>query len=35
LRVSRCTDLNAYDLLRQRRLVVTKAALDRLRGAQE
>ncbi len=25
-------DLNAYDLLRQKRLVVTKAALDRLRG---
>lgn len=25
-------DLNAYELLRQKRLVVTKAALDRLRG---
>jgi len=33
LRVSVCTDLNAYDLLRQKRLVVTKDALDRLRGA--
>lgn len=32
LRVSVCTDLNAYDLLRQKRLVVTKDALDRLRG---
>ncbi len=32
LRVSPAGDLNAYDLLHQRRLVVTKAALDQLRG---
>jgi len=32
VRVSPAAELNAYDLLRQRRLVVTKAALDRLRG---
>lgn len=31
LRVSPASDLNAYDLLRQRRLLVTKAALDKLR----
>jgi large subunit ribosomal protein L4 len=31
LRVSPAAGLNAYDLLRQRRLVVTKDALDRLR----
>jgi len=33
LRVSPAQDLNAYDLLLQRRLVVTKGALDKLRGA--
>ena len=32
LRLSPAQDLNAYDLLRQRCLVVTKAALDQLRG---
>ncbi|WP_231746591.1 50S ribosomal protein L4 [Maioricimonas rarisocia] len=32
LRVSVYSDLNAYDLLRQKRLVVTKDAMDRLRG---
>lgn len=31
LAVSPCRELNAYDLLRQKRLVVTKDALDRLR----
>lgn len=36
LRVSPAAELNAYDLLRQRRLLVTKAALDKLRqGAKE
>jgi large subunit ribosomal protein L4 len=39
LSVSPCQDLNAYDLLHQRRLVVTREALDRLRseaaGAKE
>ena len=32
LSVSPCRELNAYDLLRQKRLVVTKDALDRLRS---
>jgi large subunit ribosomal protein L4 len=32
LAVSPCRDLNAYDLLRQKRLVMTRAALDRLRS---
>lgn len=32
LRVSPAADLNAYDLLRQRQLVVTRAALDKLRS---
>jgi large subunit ribosomal protein L4 len=32
LRVSPAADLNAYDLLRQRQLLVTKGALDKLRG---
>jgi len=32
LRLSPAQDLNAYDLLHQRCLVVTKAALDQLRG---
>lgn len=32
LRVSPAADLNAYDLLHQRMLVVTRSALDRLRG---
>ena len=32
LAVSPCRELNAYDLLRQKRLVVTKEALDRLRS---
>ncbi len=31
LQVAPCRELNAYDLLRQKRLVVTKEALDRLR----
>ncbi len=31
LRVSPCTELNAYDLLHQKRLVITKDAIDRLR----
>lgn len=31
VRVSPASDLNAYDLLRQRRLLVSKAALDKLR----
>lgn len=35
LRVSVYSDLNAYDLLRQKRLVVTKDAMDRLRGVTE
>ncbi len=33
LQVSPCRDLNAYDLLKQKRLVVTKAAMDALRQA--
>lgn len=33
LAVSPCRELNAYDLLHQKRLVVTKDALDRLRAA--
>jgi large subunit ribosomal protein L4 len=33
VRVSPAMDLNAYDLLCQKRLVVTRAALDLLRGA--
>jgi large subunit ribosomal protein L4 len=33
LRVSPCKDLNAYDVLRQRRFLVTKEALDSLRAA--
>ena len=32
LRVSPAGDLNAYELLRQTRLVVTRAALDQLTG---
>lgn len=32
LRVSPVSDLNAYDLLRQRQLVLTRSALDRLRA---
>ena len=32
LRVSPASDLNAYDLLHQKHLLVTRAALDRLRG---
>lgn len=35
LRVSPASELNAYDLLHQRQLVVTKAALDRLRRGSE
>ena len=34
LRVSPAADLNAYDLLCQRQLVVTRAALDKLRSQQ-
>ena len=33
--VSPAADLNAYDLLHQKRLVVTKAAIDRLRGVEQ
>jgi large subunit ribosomal protein L4 len=33
LRVSPCKDLNAYDVLRQRRFLVTKEALDSLRAS--
>lgn len=33
LRVSPCSDLNAYDVLRQRRFLVTKDALDAMRAA--
>jgi large subunit ribosomal protein L4 len=32
LAVSPESDLNAYDLLRQKRLLVTKGALDKIRG---
>jgi large subunit ribosomal protein L4 len=32
--VSPCADLNAYDLLRQKRLVITRSAIDRLRGQE-
>lgn len=35
LRVSAAAGLNAYDLLHQKRLVVTKQALDRLRGVAQ
>lgn len=35
LRVSPAGDLNAYDVLRQKRLVVTKDALDRLRHGDQ
>lgn len=35
LAVSPCRELNAYDLLRQKRLVVTKDALDRLRSQSQ
>lgn len=34
LRVAPCADLNAYDLLRQKRLVITRSAIDRLRGKE-
>lgn len=34
LRVSPCAELNAYDLLRQKRLVITRSAIDRLRGQE-
>jgi ribosomal protein L4 len=32
LSVSPASDLNAYDLLQRKTLLVTKAALDKLRG---
>lgn len=35
LRVAAAAGLNAYDLLHQKRLVVTKQALDRLRGVAQ
>jgi large subunit ribosomal protein L4 len=35
IRVSAAAGLNAYDLLRQKRLVVTKQAMDRLRGVAQ
>jgi large subunit ribosomal protein L4 len=35
LAVSPASDLNAYSLLRQKNLLLTKAALDRLRGQDE
>ncbi len=34
LRVSPCRELNAYDLLRQRRLLITREAIDQLRGGK-
>lgn len=34
LRVAPCRELNAYDLLRQRRLLITREAIDALRGGQ-
>jgi large subunit ribosomal protein L4 len=34
LQVSPCRELNAYDVLRQRRFLVTKEALDALRTAK-
>jgi large subunit ribosomal protein L4 len=33
--ISSCDDLNAYDLLHQRQLILTRGALDRLRGRAE
>jgi large subunit ribosomal protein L4 len=33
--ISSCDDLNAYDLLHQRQLILTRGALDRLRGRVE
>ena len=33
--VAPCAELNAYDLLRQKRLVITKSAIDRLRGLED
>jgi large subunit ribosomal protein L4 len=33
--ISSCDDLNAYDLLHQRQLILTRGALDRLRGSTE
>jgi large subunit ribosomal protein L4 len=32
LQVSPCSELNAYDLLHQKRLVITRDAIDQLRG---
>ena len=34
LQVTPCRDLNAYDLLRQRRLIITRDAIDLLRGGK-
>jgi large subunit ribosomal protein L4 len=33
--ISSCDDLNAYDLLHQKQLILTRAALERLRAARE
>jgi large subunit ribosomal protein L4 len=33
--ISSCDDLNAYDLLHQRQLILTRGALDRLRSRQK
>jgi large subunit ribosomal protein L4 len=33
--ISSCDDLNAYDLLHQRQLILTRGALDRLRAGQK
>ena len=34
LRISSCDDLNAYDLLHQKQLILTKAGLERLRAGR-
>lgn len=34
LQVSPCAELNAYDLLRQKQLVITRDAIDQLRGKE-
>lgn len=34
VQVAPCAELNAYDLLRQKRLVITRQAIDRLRGQE-
>lgn len=35
VRVSPCAELNAYDLLHQKQLVITRDAIDRLRGRDQ